>query len=51
MNDICEVVDIKGGDLHDLGEEAAGVGWHHDIEEGQHHEQLLGVDHRPELVK
>jgi len=51
MDGIREVKEIKGCNLHDVPEEDAGVGRHFDLEEGHHHDQLLGVDHSPQLVE
>ena len=51
MDYVPEVVEVEGSDFHHVPKEYAGVRRHLDLEEGQHHEHLLRINHCPELVQ
>ena len=51
VDDVAEVIEVEGSNLHDLFEEHSCVGGHHDLEEGHHDNQLLCVNHSPQLLQ
>ena len=51
VNYVSEVIKVKGGYLHDLFEEHTCVTGHGYLKERHHHDELLRVDHGPQLVE
>ena len=51
MDQVSEVVKVEGSNLHDCLEKFTSVCGHLDLEQGHHHDELLSVDHGPQLVE
>ena len=51
VDDVREVIEVKRCNAHHVGEEDSSVGRHRYFEEWHHHDELLRVDHRPELLQ
>ena len=51
MDNVSKFIDVKRSYLHHTSEEHFSVGWHLNLEKRHHHDELLRVDHCPEVLQ